>query len=126
MFGSRRGPFGDAGDAPGGEGCRVTANESVPRGPRGGDGGRRGSLSRLNVLIAGTAAIVGLIYGYDLGSIAGALLFLVLSLFAIGFVYVLAPETKGRQLEEIRAYWYNGGSWPDEAEASTRREARTR
>ncbi len=77
MFGSRRGPFGDAGDAPGGEGCRVTANESVPRGPRGGDGGRRGSLSRLNVLIAGTAAIVGLIYGYDLGSIAGALLFLV-------------------------------------------------
>ena len=38
---------------------------------------RRGSLSRLNVLIAGTAAIVGLIYGYDLGSIAGALLFLV-------------------------------------------------
>ncbi|MDQ3238077.1 MAG: MFS transporter, partial [Actinomycetota bacterium] len=55
----------------------MTANESVPRGPRGGDGGRRGSLSRLNVLIAGTAAIVGLIYGYDLGSIAGALLFLV-------------------------------------------------
>ncbi|MBA3389728.1 MAG: MFS transporter, partial [Rubrobacter sp.] len=52
--------------------------------------------------------------------------FLVLSLFAIGFVYVLAPETKGRQLEEIRAYWYNGGSWPDEAEASTGREARTR
>jgi MFS transporter, SP family, galactose:H+ symporter len=35
------------------------------------------SVSRLNVLIAITAAIIGLIYGYDLGSIASALLFLV-------------------------------------------------
>ena len=38
---------------------------------------RGGSVSRLNVLIAITAAIIGLIYGYDLGSIASALLFLV-------------------------------------------------
>jgi MFS family permease len=30
----------------------------------------------LNVLIAGTAAIIGIIYGYDLGSIASAILFL--------------------------------------------------
>jgi MFS family permease len=35
------------------------------------------SVSRLNVLIATTPAIIGLIYGYDLGSIASALLFLV-------------------------------------------------
>jgi SP family galactose:H+ symporter-like MFS transporter len=35
------------------------------------------SVSRLNILIAITAAIIGLIYGYDLGSIASALLFLV-------------------------------------------------
>jgi hypothetical protein len=35
------------------------------------------SVSRINVLIAITAAIIGLIYGYDLGSIASALLFLV-------------------------------------------------
>jgi hypothetical protein len=34
-------------------------------------------VSRLNVLIAITAAIIGLIYGYDLDSIASALLFLV-------------------------------------------------
>jgi len=41
-------------------------------------GAERGqSVSRLNVLIAITAAIIGLIYGYDLGSIASALLFLV-------------------------------------------------
>ncbi len=39
-------------------------------------GGLRGSVSRLNVLIAGTAAIIGIIYGYDLGSIASAILFL--------------------------------------------------
>jgi SP family galactose:H+ symporter-like MFS transporter len=51
--------------------------------PLGNDGcrGERGSArsehSRLNVLIALTAAIIGLIYGYDLGSIASALLFLV-------------------------------------------------
>src|SRR5688572_33458581 len=42
------------------------------------NGAARGrSVSRLNVYIAGTAAIIGLIYGYDLGSIASALLFLV-------------------------------------------------
>ena len=29
-------------------------------------------------------------------------------------VYILAPETKGRPLEEIRTYLYNGGSWPEE------------
>ena len=41
------------------------------------EGAARGrSVSRLNVLIAITAAIIGLIYGYDLGSIASALLFL--------------------------------------------------
>ena len=42
------------------------------------EGAARGrSIARLNVLIAITAAIIGLIYGYDLGSIASALLFLV-------------------------------------------------
>ncbi len=64
-----------------------------------------------------------------LGALGGSLtfgIFLVLSVFAIGFVYVLAPETKGRQLEAIRAYWYNGGRWPDETEARARPEASTR
>src|SRR5918997_4656834 len=50
--------------------------ESVPRNSNGEGGGRRYSLSRQNMLIAGTAGIIGIIYGYDIGSIAGALLFL--------------------------------------------------
>ena len=112
----------------------MTANGENAGGSQGGGEHRRQSLSRLNILIATTAAIVGLIYGYDLGSIASALLFLVpafhlstfgiflaLSLFAIAFVYTLAPETKGRQLEAIRTYWYNGGRWPDETETGATR-----
>ena len=66
----------------------MTANGSSANGSRGDE--RRESLSRLNILIATTAAIVGLIYGYDLGSIASALLFLVpafkLSTFMISVV----------------------------------------
>ncbi len=128
-------------------------------GTAGGSGGVRGSVSRLNVLIAGTAAIIGIIYGYDLGSIASAILFLepdlglstfmvsvvtatvvlgqllgalgalggpltfgiflALALLSLLFIYRLAPETKGRQLESIRQYWYNVGKWPEEAEART-------
>ena len=48
-------------------------------------------------------------------------IFLLLSVVAIVFVYNLAPETKGRQLEAIRAYWYNGGRWPEESESQTTR-----
>jgi len=72
--------------------------------------------------------IVGVVFLNALGALGGAFtfgIFLALSVFAIGFVYALAPETKGRQLEEIRGYWYNGGRWPEEtAEASPTAEAR--
>src|SRR5829696_5912922 len=53
----------------------MSEREAMDSNQRGG-GGLRGSVSRLNVLIAGTAAIIGIIYGYDLGSIASAILFL--------------------------------------------------
>src|SRR5687768_7829798 len=55
---------------------QMTAGGRASRGPDGSDRSRWGSVSRLNVLIAGTAAIIGIIYGYDLGSIASAILFL--------------------------------------------------
>ena len=37
--------------------------------------------------------------------------FAVMAVLAWAFVYKLAPETKGRELEEIRTFWENGGSW---------------
>lgn len=43
-------------------------------------------------------------------------IFLILALISLVFIYRLAPETKGRQLESIRRYWYNGDRWPEEAE----------
>ena len=68
--------------------------------------------------------IVGVVFLSALGALGGAMtfgIFLLLSVVAIVFVYNLAPETKGRQLEAIRAYWYNGGRWPDESESQTNR-----
>ena len=70
--------------------------------------------------------IIGVVFLNALGVLGGSVtfgIFLLLSLVAIAFVYTLAPETKGRQLEAIRAYWYNGGRWPDETEPQ---ETRTR
>ncbi len=38
--------------------------------------------------------------------------FAVLALLALAFVFKYAPETKGRQLDDIRYFWENGGKWP--------------
>jgi len=53
-------------------------------------------------------------------------LFLALAAVSFGYVWWLAPETKGRPLESIRQYWENGGRWPDDAATppDTRRGAR--
>ena len=63
--------------------------------------------------------VVGIVFLNALGALGGSwtfAIFAVLSAVAFAFVYVLAPETKGRQLEDIRAFWYNGGRWPEEGE----------
>ena len=63
--------------------------------------------------------VVGIVFLNALGALGGSwtfAIFAVLSALAFAFVYVLAPETKGRQLEDIRAFWYNGGRWPEEGE----------
>ena len=41
-------------------------------------------------------------------------IFAILAVLAWIFVWRLAPETKGRELEEIQEFWENGGSWPTE------------
>src|SRR5215210_170025 len=63
--------------------------------------------------------IVGVVFLSALGALGGSLtfgIFLVLAIVSWVFIYALAPETKGRQLELIRQYWYNGAKWPDEAQ----------
>jgi MFS transporter, SP family, galactose:H+ symporter len=62
-------------------------------------------------------AIVAAFFLTMLNSLGGAGTFAVfgaLALAAFAFVYRFAPETKGRQLEDIRHFWENGGHWPDE------------
>jgi MFS family permease len=65
--------------------------------------------------------IIGLEFLTVFNALGGVALFAIfggLSLAAIAFVWRLAPETKGRELEEIRGYWTNGARWPDEPAAA--------
>jgi MFS transporter, SP family, galactose:H+ symporter len=62
-------------------------------------------------------AMVAAVFLTMLHSFGGAGTFGVFGVLAVaGFavVYRFAPETKGRQLEEIRHFWENHGRWPDE------------
>jgi hypothetical protein len=63
--------------------------------------------------------LVGVVFLNVLGALGGALTFGIfcgLAIISFIFIYALAPETKGRQLESIRQYWYNGAKWPEEVE----------
>lgn len=60
-------------------------------------------------------AIIAAVFLTMLHSLGGAgtfAVFAILALVAFGVVYRYAPETKGRQLEDIRHFWENGGRWP--------------
>ncbi|MDQ3913647.1 MAG: sugar porter family MFS transporter [Actinomycetota bacterium] len=62
--------------------------------------------------------LVGVVFLNELGALGGPLtfgIFCALAILSFVFIYALAPETKGRQLEAIRHYWYNGAKWPEEA-----------
>src|SRR5690606_35999681 len=61
-----------------------------------------------------------------MGGAATFAVFLVLSVGALVFCYFLAPETKGRRLEDIGLYWENGAAWPSEAEIAARRQEQVR
>ncbi|GAA4293064.1 sugar porter family MFS transporter [Mycobacterium paraffinicum] len=59
-------------------------------------------------------AIIAAVFLTMLHSLGGAgtfAVFAALAVVAFVVVYRFAPETKGRQLEEIRHFWENGGRW---------------
>jgi sugar porter (SP) family MFS transporter len=65
--------------------------------------------------------IIGLYFLSALDSLGGTAtfaMFAALAVVSFAFVWALAPETKGRPLEAIRAYWENGGRWPTAADAA--------
>ena len=50
---------------------------------------------------------------HSLGGAGTYAVFTAIAVLAFVFVYRYAPETKGRQLEDIRHFWENGGRWGD-------------
>ena len=63
-------------------------------------------------------AIIAAFFLTMLHLLGGAGVFAVFGIFAVvafAVVYRFAPETKGRQLEDIRHFWENGGRWPPES-----------
>jgi sugar porter (SP) family MFS transporter len=96
----------------------VYAGESLPARLR-----SIGSSAMLTSNLVANAVVVG-IFLTLLGVLGGAATFAVFGVLAVAsfaFVYRYAPETKGKQLEDIRHFWENGGRWPaDETAIGTR------
>jgi SP family galactose:H+ symporter-like MFS transporter len=61
----------------------------------------------------------------SLGGTATFAIFGALSVVAAVFCWRFAPETQGRELEEIRGYWENGGKWPAEPPEASGRFSRS-
>lgn len=92
----------------------VYSSESFPARLRGyGSSAMLGSDLLANIIIAQFFLTI-------LSTIGGAWsfgIFAILAVLAWLFVWRLAPETKGRELEEIQSFWENGGTWPTEQQA---------
>ncbi|MCV7199613.1 sugar porter family MFS transporter [Mycobacterium angelicum] len=79
-----------------------------------------GSSTMLTFNLTANALIAGffLTMLHWLGGTGVFAVFGALALISLVVIYRYAPETKGRELEEIRHFWENGGRWP--ADAKTR------
>ncbi|HET9876687.1 MAG TPA: sugar porter family MFS transporter [Mycobacterium sp.] len=86
----------------------VYAGESLPARLR-----SMGSSAMLTSDLVANAIVVGVFLTMltSLGGAATFAVFGVLAVISFGFVYRYAPETKGKQLEDIRHFWENGGNW---------------
>src|SRR3954451_53106 len=62
----------------------------------------------------------------QLGGVGTFVVFGLMAIAAFGFVFKLAPETKGRPLEDIRHFWEHGGKWPAGGAATVRDLGRAR
>lgn len=73
-----------------------------------------GSSVMLTVNLTANALVTGFFLTLTnlLGGAGVFALFGLLAVVAFVVVYRYAPETKGRQLEDIRHYWENDGRWP--------------
>jgi L-asparagine transporter-like permease len=81
-----------------------------------------GSSVTLTSNLTANAIVVGFFLTMD-HWLGGAGVFTVFGFFAViaaVVVYRYAPETKGRQLEDIRHFWENGGRWPPEGPESAK------
>lgn len=64
-----------------------------------------------NLVANAIVAAVFLTMLHSLGGAGAFAVFAVLAVIAFVVVYRYAPETKGRELEDIRHFWENGGRW---------------
>lgn len=90
----------------------VFAGESFPSHLR-----SKGSSVMLTSNLTANAIVAGFFLTtlHFLGGAGVFAMFGAFSVLAFWVVYRFAPETKGRQLEDIRQFWENRGHWPTEA-----------
>ena len=81
-----------------------------------------GASAMLTADLVANAVVAGIFLTLlnGLGGVGTFVVFGVLALLAMVFVHRFAPETRGRELEEVRQFWENGCRWPASGQASVR------